>query len=195
MLDDCYLNSYTLNFINSYGLKFFVDAFLPYKIKLGAENYKLWLYYLTILNKISTLIKPNKQQYIDKFCLSNGEICILISEIVDIFIIFDENKCFTIMKNNAKFLETQICLQIQLQLLEILKNLFKNKEILKNVFINGIYSENMIIIMKRIMFLLFFNKTKLKNECTALFSSIVSSCFFILYSLIKDKEILTKFFK
>ena len=170
-----------------------IKTFSVYKEKLSSENFKLWMFYLSIISKISCLIKLNKHQFIENTQLSNSEIYMILNELISISSILEENKIFSISKNNFKFLEIQICLQIQLNLVEAIKNILKNKTVVKAfVLIN---SQNIITFMKRVIYLLFFDKKKIKTENSLLYGMIYFNCFFIIYYVITDEELLNNFFK
>ena len=49
--------------------------------------------------------------------------------------------------------------------------------------------------MKRLIYLFFYDKTKIKNENSSLFGTITFNCFFIIYYILKDEELLNNFFK
>jgi hypothetical protein len=197
LLEDCSINSYISSFVESYGISYLIKTFSPVKEKLCSENYKTWLYYTMILSKISSLVKLPKQQFFDKSALSYSEILFLLNEMIEISNILDENKSFTTAKNNMKYLEIQICLQIQNNVVESLRFILRNKVLIKNFILNPKFSGNQKIInvVKRTLVLLFFDKTKIKTENSAMFNNITFNSFYVIYHLINEDEILNNFFK
>ena len=193
LLDDCLIFSYVSNFLSIFNSFLIIKSFSGYKDKLSSENLKLWMFYLSIISKISFLTQLDKNQFIEKSHLSNREVYMIVYELIDISSIFEENKIFTTNNNNTKFLEIQICLQIQLSVLEAIKNLLKNMYVIKAFLL--VKNQKIIIFMKRLIYLFFYDKTKIKNENSSLFGTITFNCFFIIYYILKDEELLNNFFK
>ena len=188
---------FLLYYINVFSVKMIVSSFYLYKNNLTSENFKIWLYFLSILSKISCQIKSDKFQNLDNLSLSNGETCILLFEVLDIFFIFESNKSFIIEaelqgKTDINlFLSSQVSIQIQIKAFEILKNLTKNRQIMialitdeKSIKNNR---EKIIRMFGRLESILFLNKNVVvQAEFEAVYNNFLVLIINILFNLVKE---------
>ena len=214
LLEDSF-GIFIINYMNVFNVKFIIKSFTPYSTKISSDSFKNWYYYLSILSKISSLIRRVKDTHIDFLSLSNTDSNYLVDELKNVFSIFENGQYFNISQDslakkltdqesknmkNLKFFEMPLCIQIQLKSIEILKNLSKNDYLMKCFLVDDKSVKNNAEIIKkifnRIINLLYYDSAKIKLEQNLkLYDKIIHNIIFIFYFLMNEIEIYTIFLK
>ena len=214
LLEDSF-GIFIINYMNVFNVKFIIKSFTPYSTKISSDSFKNWYYYLSILSKISSLIRRVKDTHIDFLSLSNTDSKYLVDELKNVFSIFENGQYFNISQDslakkltdqesknmkNLKFFEMPLCIQIQLKSIEILKNLSKNDYLMKCFLVDDKSVKNNAEIIKkifnRIINLLYYDSAKIKLEQNLkLYDKIIHNIIFIFYFLMNEIEIYTIFLK
>ena len=212
LLEDAF-GVFLINYLNIFNVKLIIRSFLQYHTKISSESLKIWYYYLSILSKISGLIRRVRDNHIDSFTLSNSDQITLMTEMINILNFFENNQYLMIKtdinenvtdENNgvkdSKFFEKPLCIQMQIKSLELLKNLSRNEYFMKCYLIENDSliknSEGIKKIFFRIIYLLFLDTKTIKQEfMLKLYHNILLNIIYIFYYLINEIEIYSIFFK